>query len=107
MLSAFRGKCPICERATTPPLRVVLLGPIFPFGTWQCAGCFSPLRLRLLAYYVLFFLGFSAFLALLAVVGLFGEHPLLSILLVPVGLFFIDWVPARYSLVEVDASSRR
>ena len=100
MLSNFRGKCPICNRATTPPLRIVLLGPLFPFGSWQCSECFSPLRLRLMPYYVLAIFGFFSLLALSAIPH--PDHPLLGILALPIALFLIEWVPARYAPVDVD-----
>ena len=35
-----------------PPLRFTLLGPFWPFGQWQCDACHSPLRFRVVSYFM-------------------------------------------------------
>jgi hypothetical protein len=57
----------------------------------------------LIPYYVLALGGLALLGLLSAVVGLFfNPHPLLGLLFMPVAIFLIDWLPARYTPVETD-----
>ena len=82
-------------------MRYVILGPFWPFGQWQCETCHSPLRFRVLSYYL------CALLALL-VAGVYllpfqllgGRDSLWALTAIPVMWAALHWFALRFATVD-------
>ena len=97
------NNCPKCGTRVAPPFGAIFLGPFWPFGYWQCQNCFSPLRFRLLPYYVVNFIALFpgiAFLLLLDVLG-YEDTPW-AFLAIPVFWAAFYWLAVRIAAVEVE-----
>ena len=86
-----------------PPAGSIFFGPFWPsFSYWQCQKCFSPLRFRLLPYYVASLVALLPGMAFLAFLHLLGyADSLWTLIAIPVVWVALYWLVVRIATVEV------
>jgi hypothetical protein len=97
----MRATCPKCGTQVAPPMRYTVLGPFWPFGEWQCQTCHSPLRFRVLSYYLCALLALLVTMVYLLPFHLFGASDSVWLLTaVPVMWVAVHWFTSRFASVE-------
>lgn len=98
-MRSARQTCPVCGANVAPPLRCTLLGPLL-FGEWPCQTCHSPLRFRVLPFYLCGLVALLVGLVGLAPLHLVGLHDSLwSLAVLPVIGAVNHWLAVRFAAV--------
>ena len=98
----MRAKCPNCGTRIAPPARYTLLGPFWPFGQWRCHTCKTPLRFRVVSYFVSSIPAIVVAMIYLLPFGLLGgEGSPWALAVLPVYLIAAHW--STVHLASVDA----
>jgi hypothetical protein len=82
-------------------MRYTILGPFWPFGQWQCQTCHSPLRFRVLSYYLCGLLAFLVTMVYALPLHLLGARDTLWMLTaIPVMWTAVHWFTLRFASVD-------
>ena len=86
------------------PNRVIVFGPFWPFGHWQCEYCGKELVLKLFGYYIIAVIGLSVVSVIAVMLRHLGFEPgglSNAIAMFIVAVYMLYWLPARLAEIKV------